>query len=237
MLFVRVVKQDFMYQLTFMPRFFPVNCYVIEEKEDLTIIDTALPYSWKRILKICEGLKKPLKRIVLTHAHDDHVGSLDTLKKLHPDILVYISKRDARLLEGDRSVDEHEPQMPIKGGIPKNIQCRADVLLQEGDDIGSLTAISTPGHTPGSMSFLDSRNNSLIAGDAFQTWGGVAVSGTINWMFPFPALATWSKERALESAYKIQQIQPTVLAVGHGDLLHNPDNAIRQAIKRGERSS
>ncbi|MES9793628.1 MBL fold metallo-hydrolase, partial [Priestia megaterium] len=34
-----------LYQLTFLPRFFPVNCYLVEEKDSLTLIDAALPYS------------------------------------------------------------------------------------------------------------------------------------------------------------------------------------------------
>ena len=41
----------------------------------------------------------------------------------------------------------------------------------------------TPGHTPGSMSFLDIRNKALIVGDAFQTRGGTAVSGQMKFWF------------------------------------------------------
>ncbi|MBT2640782.1 MBL fold metallo-hydrolase [Bacillus sp. ISL-41] len=230
---MRVIKEGYLYQLTFMPRFFPVNCYFIEEEDGLTLIDAALPYSAKPILQAAEKIGKPIKQIVLTHAHGDHVGALDELKaKL--DVPVYISARDSRLLAGDTSLDSTEPQTPIRGGVPKKIKTQSDMLLKEGDVIGSLLAISTPGHTPGSMAFLDQRTSLLIAGDAFQTRGGTAVSGvTIPW-FPFPAMATWNKETALQSARKIRELKPTLLAVGHGELLRNPAALIEKGIEKAE---
>lgn len=232
---MRVIKEGYLYQLTFMPRFFPVNCYFIEEEDGLTLIDAALPYSAKPILQAAEKIGKPIKRIVLTHAHGDHIGALDELKaKLN--VPVYISARDSRLLAGDTSLDSTEPQTPILGGVPKNIKTKPDMLLNEGDEIGSLLAISTPGHTPGSISLLDQRTDMLIAGDAFQTRGGTAVSGvTIPW-FPFPAMATWNKEAALQSARKIQELKPTLLAVGHGELLMNPAAPIEKAIQKAEKA-
>lgn len=230
---MRVIKEGYLYQLTFMPRFFPVNCYFIEEEDGLTLIDAALPYSAKPILQAAEKIGKQIKRIVLTHAHGDHVGALDELKaKL--DVPVYISDRDSRLLADDTTLDSTEPQTPIRGGVPKNIKTRPDVLLKEGDQIGSLEVISSPGHTPGSISLLDKRSNIMIAGDAFQTRGGTAVSGvTIPW-FPFPAMATWNKETALQSARKISELNPTLLAVGHGELLRNPAGSIEKAIQKAE---
>ena len=131
-----------------------------------------------------------------------------------PHVPVYLSKRDARLLEGDKTLDENEPNTPIRGGVPKKIKTRPDILLKEGDLIGSLLALATPGHTPGSLSFIDTRNQSLIAGDAFQTKGGVAVSGQLKLGFPFPAMATWSKQKALESAYKLKNTDHHYLLLG-----------------------
>jgi hypothetical protein len=73
------------------------------------------------------------------------------------------------------------------------------------------------------MSFLDTRTNTLIAGDAFQTTGGLAVAGQIRPSFPFPAKGTWNEEIALEialeNARKIQSYRPSILAVGHGEIL------------------
>jgi glyoxylase-like metal-dependent hydrolase (beta-lactamase superfamily II) len=107
-------------------------------------------------------------------------------------------------------------------------------LLHEGDRVGSLEVIATPGHTPGHCSFLDTRDRTLIAGDAFQTLGGVAVSGTLT-IFPLPALSTWHKPTCLESARKLRALSPSHLAVGHGRVLKEPLAAMDRAIARQAR--
>lgn len=232
---MRLIINGFLYQVTFMANVFPVNCYLVEEEDGLTLIDAALGFCTKGILKAADTIGKPITKIILTHAHEDHVGALDSIKETIPDVPVYISQRDHRLMNGDRSLDQHEDQTPIKGGVPKNLKTRATVLLKEGDQIGSLTAIETPGHTPGSMSFLDSRTKALIAGDGFQTRGGIAVAGDMKPWFPFPAFGTWSKQTALASAKKLIGYEPTLLAVGHGEMLENPVKAMEKAIKNLER--
>ncbi|RST61205.1 MBL fold metallo-hydrolase [Siminovitchia terrae] len=235
---MKVFKEGFIQQLNFSPTLFPVSCYFVEEKNELTLVDTALPNSYKSIIDTAQKVGKPLTRIVLTHAHRDHIGSLDKLKEMLPDVMVYISKRDERLLRGDRSLDKNENKTPIKGGVPKpgEVKTQPDVLLQEGDRIGSLKAISTPGHTPGSMSFIDERTKAIIAGDAFQTRGGVSVSGHIQVLFPFPAMATWNKEEALKSAIKIKNQNPSLLAVGHGKMVMQPGSIIELAISKLEKT-
>lgn len=227
---MRIIKNHFLYQMTFMPKLFPINCYFVEEEDSLTLIDAALPNGAKEILKAADGIGKPIARIVLTHAHQDHVGALDLLKEKLPDIPVYISKRDSRLMEGDRSLDNNEEQSPIKGGVPKKLKTKATVLLKDGDKIGSLTAIETPGHTPGSMSFFDQRTKTIFTGDAILTRGGMAVAGDLNPWFPFPALATWSRKKALESAKKIAGFHPEILASGHGELALRPAKEIELSI-------
>jgi glyoxylase-like metal-dependent hydrolase (beta-lactamase superfamily II) len=233
---MRMMHEKTVYQLSFLPRVFPVNCYFVEEEDGLTLIDAALPYSAKGILQAAQKIGKPITNIVLTHAHDDHIGALDALKKVLPDVPVYISKRDARLLEGDRTLQPNEPNTPIKGGVSEKIKTRADILLEEGDRVGSLLAIMTPGHTPGSMSFLDTRNKALIVGDAFQTQGGVAVAGQVKFLFPFPAMGTWSKEVALQSAEKLREYEPSLLAAGHGRMINTPTVVINRAIEEAKRN-
>ena len=231
---MKVIHKKTIYQLIFLPLLFPVNCYLIEEKDTLTLIDAALPFSYKGILNLSNKLKKPITRILLTHVHEDHVGSLDSLKSLLPDAKVYVSERDSKLMAGDITLDKDEPNMPIRGSIPKDLITRADVLLKAGDQIESLIALSTPGHTPGSFSFLDTRNNALFVGDAFQTRGGIAVGGQVRPLFPFPAMATWNPELSLESAKKLRSYEPTLLATGHGKMLIDPQSAIDSAITTAE---
>jgi glyoxylase-like metal-dependent hydrolase (beta-lactamase superfamily II) len=229
---MRIRQYGSVYQLTFLPRAFPVNCYLVEEDQELTLIDAALPYSTKAILRAAKRIGKPITRIVLTHAHGDHIGALDALKQALPAAKVFISKRDAKLLEGNRALEADEPQTPIRGSVPKSVKTKPDVLLADGDRIASLQAISAPGHTPGHMAFIDTRSKALIAGDALQTRGGVAVSGTVKWFFPFPAMATWNKRAALDTAIKLRSYSPSLLAIGHGVVLENPLSALDQAIQQ-----
>jgi glyoxylase-like metal-dependent hydrolase (beta-lactamase superfamily II) len=231
---MKMTTHGHLHQLAFMPRLFPVNCYLVEEEDGLTLIDCAMPFSAKGILIAALKLRKPIRRIVLTHAHGDHVGALDRLKRELPEAEVMISARDARLLAGDTSLQADEPQFPIRGDVPKKIATRPDRLLQDGDRIGSLTVHAVPGHTPGMLAFLDTRSGALIAGDALQTRGGVAVAGTLMPWFPFPAMATWHKPSAIESARKLLELKPSLLAVGHGNLLVNPQAAMQRAVERAE---
>jgi cyclase len=90
--------------------------------------------------------------------------------------------------------------------------------------------IHTPGHTPGQVAYRDTRDGTLIAGDAFQTLGGIAVAGKIRPLFPLPAFATWHKPTALESARTLRELQPSRLAVGHGDVVESPVAAMDGAI-------
>ncbi|QAY68180.1 MBL fold metallo-hydrolase [Paenibacillus protaetiae] len=232
---MKMTKFGHVYQLSFLPRLFPVNCYLVEEEDSLTLIDAALPYSWRGILQAARRIGKPITRIVLTHAHDDHIGAAAALKRELPAAAIIISARDARLLAGDVTLDPGEDPSPVRGGVPKKALIKPDVLLQDGERVGSLLAVLAPGHTPGSMAFIDTRSSTLIAGDAFQTRAGIAVSGIVRPLFPFPAMATWSKLTALDSARKLAALEPSLLAVGHGPVLAEPQAAMRQAIKTAER--
>ena len=118
--------------------------------------------------------------------------------------------------------------------IPAAFADRRDRLLEDGDRIGSLLAIATPGHTPGHMAFMDTRSGVLIAGDAYQLHGGLAVAGHLRPLFPFPALATWHRETALASAKRLAELEPSVLAVGHGRMLRQPAAAMRAATADAE---
>ena len=157
-------------------RYGMVNCYLVREEDGFTLIDTNLGGSAKAILAAADELGVPIVRIVLTHAHNDHVASLDALRPELPDVEIAITAREARFLAGDLSLDADEPQVKLRGGYQ---QCTTQPtrLLQPGDRIGSLEVIASPGHTPGHAAFLDVRDKTMIAGDALQTQGGIAVSG------------------------------------------------------------
>jgi glyoxylase-like metal-dependent hydrolase (beta-lactamase superfamily II) len=223
-----------LFHLTRFPRLFPVNAYLVRESDGFTLIDTAISGSTSAIVAAAQQLGTPIVRIVLTHAHADHVGSLDPLHQALPNAQVLMSERTAQLLQGNRSLEAGEPGK-LRGSW-KTCATRPDRLIAPGDRIGSLQVIASPGHTPDHVSFLDTRGNHLIAGDAFQTRAGVAVSGTIVPLFLFPGMATWDKQTALASAIALRALLPTLLAVGHGDVLLDPLPAMDRAIATSQRS-
>ncbi|PAF35128.1 hypothetical protein CHH69_12270 [Terribacillus saccharophilus] len=231
---MRIQKQHNLYQLTFMPRLFPVNCYLVEEENGLTLVDAALASSASSILSAARTIGKPITKIVLTHAHSDHVGALDSLKDALPNAEVMFSQMEWDILQNGTKM---EAGLPIKGGYPKNIITRPDRFLSEGAFVGSLEVISAPGHSPGMLALFDHRDGALLVGDAFQLRGGIAVSGDLRWQFPFPAWATWSKEISIQSAKKLADLKPKILAVGHGDLLHEPLTSMNTAILRAEKGA
>lgn len=231
---MRLRQYQTVYQITLMPNAFPVNCYLVEEPQELTLIDAALAMGWRDILRAAASIGKPITRILLTHPHADHVGALDYLKAALPHAPVLMSERDSALLCGDLSLRDGEEASPIRGGFVKGLKTRADTFLKDGDSVGSLRVLFTPGHTPGSLSFYDERTKALIVGDALQTRGGMAVAGDKRFWFPFPAAATWSPHRAIESAKRLNELDVRYLATGHGNVVENPAPSIAHIIHRAE---
>jgi glyoxylase-like metal-dependent hydrolase (beta-lactamase superfamily II) len=206
-----------------------VNCYLVREDDGFTLVDTGMTGSAKGILAVAKENGASIKRIVLTHAHIDHVGSLNGLHALIPDAEIMISARDARFLTGDKSLDADEPQTPLKGGYPR-VKTVPTRLLHSGDKVGSLQVIATPGHTPGHVAYWDSREGVLLAGDAYSTKAGASTGGTFRLLFPFPAMATWHKPSSIQSAETLVALHPKWLATGHGRVLKNPVDSMQNAI-------
>ena len=221
--------------LTRVSRFGFVNAYLVEEEDGLTLVDTAIPGSAKAIVAAAETLGRPIVRIALTHAHGDHIGSLDALAKTLPDIEIAISDLDARLLAKNTTTDPGEPpEAKMRGSYP-GAKTRPTRTLTAGDRVGSLEVVASPGHTPGHVAFLDTRDRTLIAGDAYSTIGGVATSAKANPFFPLPVMATWHKPTALESARALRALDPSRLAVGHGPIVDAPGAAMDKAIAKAAR--
>ena len=207
-----------------------VNAFLVEEDDGLTLVDTMLPRSTKAVLKAAGG--REIKRIALTHAHGDHIGSLDALVAELPGVEVLISGRDARLLAKDMTLDAGEPDVKLRGGYP-GAKTRPTRTFEAGERIGSLEVVAAPGHTPGHVAFLDTRDRTLYCGDAYSTLGGVATTAKANPRFPLPGLATWHKPTALESAKALRALDPARLAPGHGKVVESPAAAMDAAIARG----
>jgi glyoxylase-like metal-dependent hydrolase (beta-lactamase superfamily II) len=221
-----VQESDNLFRLT---RFGMINCFLVREDDGLTLIDASLAGSATGIHKAAQSLGAPVCRIILTHAHIDHVGSLDAVVRQFPGIEFAVGRRESRLLARDFSLDAGESGKKLFG-FP-GAKSRPTRFLNDGDRVGSLQASFSPGHTPGHMAFLDLRDGSLIAGDAFTTQTGVVAAGVFRPSFPFPWLFAWNRHYAAESARKLRDLKPERLAVGHGKTVESPLSAMDQAIE------
>jgi glyoxylase-like metal-dependent hydrolase (beta-lactamase superfamily II) len=216
--------------LTQLTRLRFVNAYLVREDDGLTLVDTTTGGSADALVAAAAAADGEIRRIALTHGHGDHVGSLDALKeRLGDSVQVLMPELDARIHAGEKVVDGKLP-----GSWP-TLKTRPDVLLQPGDRVGSLEVIATPGHSPGHVAFRDSRDNSIVVGDTYTTYGHAAVSNHFYWRFPLAAMATWDKAKDLDSARTLRGLDPSLLAVGHGRALRDPGRAMDAAIARAGR--
>ena len=113
------------------------NCYLVREDDGFTLVDTNLPGSAKGILEAARKHGASIVRIVLTHAHQDHVASLDALHAALPNVEVAITSREARFLAGERTLDPDETQAKLRGSY-QTCQTKPTRTLEPGDRIGSL---------------------------------------------------------------------------------------------------
>lgn len=230
---IRQIRNHNLIQLTVLPHLFPINCYVWETTDSLIVIDMGTRQFVPALQRLSSQTHKPITQLWLTHAHTDHVGGVPAFHQAFPEARVGISDRDAALLRGDFSLQSSEPATPIKGGFAK-VPILIDFTFHPGTTMAGWQVVATPGHTPGSVSFYQPDTGSLVVGDAWQTHGGLAVSGDLRWRFPFPALATWSPTLAVTSAQRLLDLHPQLLAVGHGNWLAAPVTKMARALKRAE---
>ncbi|HEX6709236.1 MAG TPA: MBL fold metallo-hydrolase [Rubrobacter sp.] len=231
------VYGEYLVQLTRYPNIFPVNAYLVREDDGFTLVDTGLSGGEEAFLAAAREWGGEIHRIALTHAHGDHTGSLDALHDALPEAELLVPAREASFLRGDLDLTPEEQRLGGLKGWWKAAKTAPTRELSPGDRVGSLVVVAAPGHTPGQVAYLDARDGTLIAGDAFQTRAGIAVSGVIRPLFPFPAMGTWSLSTALESARSLRSLSPSRLAVGHGPVLEDPLEAMDHAIEAAERKT
>ncbi len=162
-----------------------VHAYLWQWGEtDLTLIDCGMPGDEVKILAAlrANGFDPAhIRRIIITHADVDHMGSLGALKQtvkapvachsVEKDWMEHPTRRSpAKTLVGYAI----RPLQLLVGLLPKFrvAPVRPDQLLMDGQALAQegFTVIHTPGHTPGHISLLHKEGRFLIVGDALANW-------------------------------------------------------------------
>ena len=231
-----------------------VNVYLIKE-DPITIIDTG-PKTREAIDALRAGLKKAglttgdIRRILLTHAHEDHCGLARSLRDEAKDADVFVHNwetghRAARL--------EHEENLRLlqRAGVPEDeiqgmrqlyeeVRQYSDSLdddhcreLADGNELefatGALRVVHTPGHTPGSCSFVREADRTVIAGDCVLkriTPNPVISPDPIDPSRRFRSLAEY-----LVSLARVRSFAPTLVFGGHGEPISDFEELFNRYLK------
>ena len=167
-----------------------VSAYILSRDGEAAIVDTGVGGSADAIEASLTGIGldwSAVGHLILTHRHGDHVGSAPDVLERAPDAMGYAGAADA-----------------VSITVPRPL-----TAVEDGDDVFGLTIITTPGHTPGSISVFDQVGGVLVAGDALGTGGGLPMLPGVQF--------TEDMDRAKESVVKLGGLTFETLLVGHGD--------------------
>jgi glyoxylase-like metal-dependent hydrolase (beta-lactamase superfamily II) len=197
-----------------------------------TLIDTGLPTSARTIIKVAKhrfGKDARPTAIIMTHAHFDHAGSLETLAD-YWDVPVYAHPLEAPYLSGEASYPPADPMVgggavallsPVFPRSPVDVRARLRNLPfdQSVPGMPGWTWIHTPGHMPGHVSLWREKDRTLIAGDAIVTTGQESIYEVITQQPEIhgpPRYLTAHWEDAENSVQLLASLEPELLISGHG---------------------
>lgn len=201
------------------------NLYVLRGEKGDILIDTGTEEDrdtieiWLREYNV--------KRIVLTHGHNDHIGNAAYFAGLLG-AEIAMSRFDAALARNNRL---HKVYFTtLRGKViweasrelfdSFSDKFKVDIFLEDGMDIGGdlgidCKAVRLDGHTKGSFGIM--RGGDLYVGDALM-----------NFVIPSSSLICESPKAAKETLYKISALSPERIFFGHG----KPIEAGSRAYKR-----
>ncbi len=217
-----------------------VNVYLIKE-DPVTLIDvgpkTADAAKALREKLGAEGIRfADIRRIVLTHAHEDHCGLAKQVRDEAKNAEILVHDWETGHLFGRLAQEQHR-KLLLRSGVPAavfedmrslydDISLLTDALsdgeftaLEDEMELefesGSLRVLHTPGHTPGSCSFAREANRTLICGDCVLkriTPNPIVSPDPIDPERRYPSLAEY-----LVSLAKLRSYKPTLAFGGHGE--------------------
>lgn len=206
-----------MYTLTGLP---VGRVYLIEDPDGLTLIDASVPPAAGSILSQIRALgrsPRDVKRILITHAHPDHVGDLPRLQR-ETGAQIVASAIEQPVIEGRQEVPRRPVEKlrgPIKIRLPHTVfpGTPVDLALQGGETLpvlGGLQALLTPGHAPGHLTFWQPAKRIAICGDVLFNAPRLSLP---------PDFLTFDIDEDRRSVRKLVDLEPAVVCFGHGQPL------------------
>lgn len=131
------------------------STHIIDTGEGLIMIDSGYPQTLYLVLANMADLGldfRNIKYIVHSHGHYDHLGATKALTEL-TGAKTFLGKDDLHYADGTLDLTWAK-----ESGCEYCESFTPDVLLSDGDEISlgntTIKCLSTPGHTPGTMSFF-----------------------------------------------------------------------------------
>ena len=173
------------------------------EADGFVVVDTGLPRRGDRVLAELDKFAKRLEAIVITHAHPDHVGNVEFLRRaLGVPVIAGVDERE--LLEGNWD-DASLATRLVRRMVRPQSKVPVDRWVSDGDLVAGVEVVATPGHTPGHIAI--SRGGVLLCGDALVTGSRPRES---------PRWFTVDREVARRSIERLAGLDPELVASSHG---------------------
>ncbi|WP_433299805.1 MBL fold metallo-hydrolase [Actinoplanes sp. CA-030573] len=148
-----------------------VNVHLVLTDDGVVLVDTGLPRRSTRIDKALHDIKKQIgdvRTILLTHHHFDHTGNVADLRT-RSGARVFAHAADAPVITGAIRAEPKRALVRLVSRFMSAEPTKIDQLIttDESEPIPGFTALHTPGHTRGHVSYLlDRAGGVLFAGDA-----------------------------------------------------------------------
>ena len=204
-----------------------VNAYLVREDDGFTLIDTTVGGGDDGLI---EAARSAGAEISGSCSPTATATTSDRWTRSSSDSATTRRSTSASSMPDTRRREGRRGQAARR--LAEEIETAPDVRLVGGERIGSLEVVASPGHTPGHMAFLDTRDQTLIVGDVFTAYGGSRSRPTSTGASRSRTPATWDRPTDIESARKLRALDPRLLLVGHGPATKQP----RCGDGRGDRA-